>query len=150
MYKYTNTKRLPKVQYKHNKGQHLEQLARYNLTGEILPADNKPFWATADVLNIQLKSGKAQACKGYDIDEYISRNTAESYGWCLADESGIIIMSPAEYKEFCLKYSAESCNSDGCPIRRFKAESDEIRGWFDVKLNGKTRYNMRYWYTVRA
>lgn len=150
MYKYTNTKHLPKVQYKHNKGQHLEQLARYNMTGEILPADNKPFWVSADVLNIQLKSGKAQACKGYDIDAYIERNAAEQYGFCLADESGIVIMSPAEYKEMVLKYAEPTYDTKGEPVLRFKAESDEMRGWLDVKLNGKTRYNARYWYTVRA
>jgi len=146
MYKYTNTKRLNTVQYKHNKGQHLEQLARYNLTGEICNADNVPFWAGADVMNIQLKSSKGQAAKGLNIDFYIESNAAEEYGWCLLDESGIIIMSPAEYKAFVARFAFESTDSKGCPILRFKAESDEMRGWFDIRLNGKTRYNMRYWY----
>lgn len=146
MYRINYTKALPKKQYKHNRGQHLEQLARYNLTGEILPADNVPFWVSGDVGKLQIKSAKAHAVEGWDIDSYIQNNAAEEYAWALQDESGLVIMDKAEYKAFVLKFSNECYSSEGLPIRRFKTETDEIKGYFDIALNGKTRYNTRYWY----
>ena len=87
-----------------NNGQHAEQVARFTLTGEIVKADNKPFTAGADVLDIQIKSARATVCDGLDIRAHVALDAAKCYGYVLADFSKMYIMSPDEWVEFVEKF----------------------------------------------
>lgn len=99
---YIITKQI-KRHYKNN-GQHLEQLARFNLTGEIVKADNLPFWLDADCLNIQIKSARATVCNGTDIDYHLRIDKAEEYAFILKNEKIMYIMSKTEYKAFITEF----------------------------------------------
>lgn len=139
--------RLPwKREYKNN-GQHAEQVYRYTVTGEHYKADNLPYWMGADCNGVQIKSGKACACRGDDLLGHIARDTATAYAFVLKDFRAAIIMTPAEYLEFVKRFRYDGTDSKtGEPCTRIKGDTDEMYGWFDIKLNGKTRYNMKYWY----
>lgn len=93
--------------YKNN-GQHLEQVVRFTLTGEIVKADNKPAEECGDIWDIQVKSPKATVCKGDDVDAYLERDAANRYCFVLKSEPKAYIMSKAEWREFVSEFGCKS------------------------------------------
>ena len=125
-----------KRQYKNN-GQHLEQTARFNLTGRIEKADNKPFWLEADCLNIQIKSPRATVCKGLDIDEHLRIDKAEKYGFVTKNGQTMYIMSKTEYKAFVTEFQTidrESSKNGGVTKIRLKDESQAMRQYLQERV----------------
>ena len=141
---------LPIKRYYKNNGQHAEMVYRYTMTGEIIYADNKPYWEQGDCNGVQVKSGKACACKGYNLTDllrHLDRDAATGYAFVLKDFRFAVIMNRAEYTEFVCRFGYNGTDTKtGEPVTRIKADTDEMMGWFDIKLNGKTRYNTKYWY----
>lgn len=117
-----------------NNGQHAEQVARFTLTGEIVKADNKPFTAGADVLDIQIKGARATVCKGLDIRAHVAVDAAKCYGYVLADFSKMYIMSPDEWIEFVERFATattESPKNGGCSKLRLSHEGKAMRAWLE-------------------
>ena len=117
-----------------NNGQHAEQVARFTLTGEIVKADNKPFTAGADVLDIQIKSARATVCDGLDIRAHVELDAAKCYGYVVADFSKMYIMTPAEWVEFVEKFAkpaTESTKNGGGSKLRLPHESKAMREWLE-------------------
>ena len=115
-----------------NNGQHAEQVARYTLTGEICKADNKPFTAGADCLDIQIKSARATICRGLDIVSHLEQDKAQRYGYVVKDFSVMYIMDKAEYLEFCNLFATvtrESTRNGGAVKLRLKDESKAMLKW---------------------
>ena len=124
-----------------NNGQHAEQVARFTLTGEIVKADNKPFTAGADVLDIQIKSARATVCDGLDIRAHVELDAAKCYGYVLADFSKMYIMSPDEWIEFVERFATTTTESpkNGGKIKlRLSHESKAMRRWLE-KASGVSR-----------
>ena len=124
-----------------NNGQHAEQVARFTLTGEIVKADNKPFTAGADVLDIQIKSARATVCDGLDIKAHVELDVAKCYGYVLADFSKMYIMSPEEWIEFVGKFATATTDSpkNGGRIKlRLSHESKAMKQWLE-KASGVNR-----------
>lgn len=117
-----------------NNGQHAEQVARFTLTGEIVKADNKPFTAGGDVLDIQVKSARATVCKGLDIKAHVELDGANRYGYVVADFSKMYIMTPDEWIEFVEKFAkpaTESTKNGGGSKLRLPHESKAMREWLE-------------------
>ena len=117
-----------------NNGQHAEQVARFTLTGEIVKADNKPFTAGADVLDIQVKSARATVCNGLDIRAHVELDAAKCYGYVLADFSKMYIMSPEEWIKFVEEFAkpaTESTKTGGGSKLRLPHESKAVREWLE-------------------
>ena len=117
-----------------NNGQHAEQVARFTLTGEIVKADNKPFTAGADVLDIQVKSARATVCNGLDIRAHVELDAAKCYGYVLADFSKMYIMSPEEWIKFVEEFAKpaiDSINNVGGSKLRLPHESKAVREWLE-------------------
>ena len=124
-----------------NNGQHAEQVARFTLTGEIVKADNKPFTAGADVLDIQIKSARATVCDGLDIRAHVALDVAKCYGYVTADFSKMYIMSPEEWIEFVEKFGTATTDSpkNGGRIKlRLSHESKAMRHWLE-RASGANR-----------
>ena len=117
-----------------NNGQHAEQVVRFTLTGEIVKADNKPFTAGGDVLDIQVKSASATVCKGLDIRAHVAIDAAQCYGYVTADFSKMYVMSPDEWIEFVEKFAkpaTESAKNGGGSKLRLPHESKAMREWLE-------------------
>lgn len=117
--------------YKNN-GQHLEQVVRFTLTGEIVKADNRPAEECGDIWDIQVKSPKATACKGHDIDAYLERDAANRYCFVLKSEPIAYMMSKAEWKTFLQEFAFPSRASEKCggySIIKILDESRRMREW---------------------
>ena len=116
--------------YKNN-GQHLEQCARFTLTGKIQKADNKPFTAGGDIGDLQVKSARATICKGTDIKAHIEIDGAERYGY-ITKEMTMFVMTKVEYLEFIERFATitrESKKNGGAEKLRLKSESKEMKEW---------------------
>ena len=117
-----------------NNGQHAEQVARFTLTGEIVKADNKPFTAGGDVLDIQVKSARATVCKGLDIRAHVELDGANRYGYVTADVSTRYVMSPDEWIQFVERFATattESPKNGGGSKLRLSHESKAMREWLE-------------------
>lgn len=116
-----------------NNGQHAEQVARFTLTGEIVKADNKPFTACADVLDIQVKSARATVCDGLDIRAHVELDAAKCYGYVLADFSKMYIMSPDEWIEFVEEFAKPMTDSSKAHNIKLRLphESKAVRRWLE-------------------
>ena len=115
-----------------NNGQHAEQVARYTLTGVICKADNKPFNAGADCLDIQIKSARATICKGLDIEKHLELDCANRYGYVTKDFSKMYLMNKAEYLEFCNLFATvtrDSTRNGGAIKLRLKDETKAMLEW---------------------
>lgn len=124
-----------------NNGQHAEQVARFTLTGEIVKADNKPFTAGTDVLDIQVKSARATVCDGLDIRAHVELDAAKCYGYVLADFTKMYIMSPDEWVKFVEKFATATTDShkNGGRIKlRLSHESKAMRRWLE-RASGVSR-----------
>ena len=119
-----------------NNGQHAEQVARFTLTGEIVKADNKPFTAGGDVLDIQIKSARASVCKGTSIEEYLADDKATEYIYGTKD--GIAyVMSKEEYIAFVKKFgtvTTESGKNGGVKKTRLKHETSAMLDYLKERV----------------
>jgi hypothetical protein len=123
-----------KSEYKNN-GQRLEQIARFNLTGEIAKADNRKATECGDCLGYQIKSARATICKGTDIAAHIENDAAVGYIYITA-ELVAYTMSKAEYLEFATKFATltrESAKNGGAEKLRFKSESKALLEWLKAR-----------------
>ena len=117
-----------------NNGQHAEQVARFTLTGKLVKADNKPFTAGADVLDIQIKGARATVCKGLDIRAHVAIDAAKCYGYVTADFSKMYVMTPNEWIEFVERFATattESPKNGGSPKLRLSHEGKAMREWLE-------------------
>ena len=123
-----------------NNGQHAEQVARFTLTGEIVKADNKPFTAGADVLDIQIKSARATVCKGLDIRAHVALDVAKCYGYVIADCSKMYIMTPDEWIEFVDRFATATVDSskEHNPILKLPHENKDVKRWL-LRASGVNR-----------
>lgn len=123
-----------KSEYKNN-GQRLEQIARYNLTGEMLKADNKKATECGDCMGYQIKSARATICKGTDIKAHIDCDAAIGYMYVTA-ELVAYTMSKVEYLEFATTFATltrESAKNGGAEKMRFKSESKAMLEWLRAR-----------------
>ena len=123
-----------KSEYKNN-GQRLEQIARFNLTGEVAKADNRKATECGDCLGYQIKSARATICKGTDIAAHIENDAAVGYIYITA-ELVAYTMNKAEYLEFATKFATltrESAKNGGAEKLRFKSESKALLEWLKAK-----------------
>ena len=135
MYKYLLLEEIEQT-YK-NRGQHKEQKARYNITGEISKADNVPFWVSGDCNDMQIKSARATICKGVNIAEHIEKDAARLYMYVCNDEQTAYIMSKSEYYCFCTLFSeqtTESPKNGGTIKTRLKKETRAMIAWLQSNI----------------
>lgn len=123
---------LPERIYSNN-GQHYEQTYRFNKSGKICKADNKPG---ADYEDIQIKSARATICKGIDLKSHIDNDTAKRYVY--VTKSLIAYeMNKAEYLEFCETFATrtrESSKNGSGEKMRLKCESKAMLEWLRQKV----------------
>lgn len=115
-----------------NNGQHLEQVYRFNKSGEIRKADNLKG---CDYENVQIKSARATICKGTDLKAHIENDVAEVYAYITKDLE-CYEMSKVEYLEFCEKFATvtrESSKNGGAFKMRLKSEGKELLEWLKRK-----------------
>lgn len=120
--------------YKNN-GQHLEQMFRYTLTGQLEKADNLPATAGADCLGYQIKSARATLCKGRNLKAAMNGDRATAYAYVTKDGLAYL-MNKAEYLEFGEKFGTVTRESDkngGAEKLRLKAEGKEMLEWLRSK-----------------
>ena len=93
-----------------NNGQHLEQVFRYNLTGEIAKADNLAHDKGTDLLNYSVKSARATVCKGTDLDTYLDTDKATEFVY-ITKNLIAYIMNRTEYTAFVKTFGTVTCES---------------------------------------
>lgn len=128
--KYTEIERT----YRNN-GQHLEQVVRFNLTGEISKADNRKATESGDCLGYQIKSARATICRGTDIKAHLNSDAATAYIYVTAELVGYT-MSKAEYLEFTTEFATltrESKANGGAEKMRLKSESKAMLEWLKTR-----------------
>lgn len=126
-------KRLPKT-YKNN-GQHAEQVVKYTFTGKVYKADNTPFWIDADFMDIQIKSARATVCNTTDINNHLSHDKANRYGYVIKDFSKMVIMNKQEYLNFVLEFGSieRASQKNGGNLKiRLKSESKVMLEWLGL------------------
>lgn len=119
-----------------NRGQDIEQSIRFELTGEVLKADNLAHHLGGDCLNFQIKSARATVCKGLDLKAYLDMDAATAYIYGTQDGTGYI-MSREEYESFCEEFSTpttESSKNGGKPKLRLKSESKALLEWLESRV----------------
>lgn len=131
----TSTKYIEITSEYKNNGQRLEQIARFNLTGEVAKADNRKATECGDCLGFQIKSARATICKGTDIKAHIESDAAIGYIYVTA-ELVAYTMSKAEYLEFATEFATltrESTKNGGSEKMRFKSESKALIEWLKAR-----------------
>ena len=131
----TSTKYIEITSEYKNNGQRLEQIARFNLTGEVAKADNRKATECGDCLGFQIKSARATICKGTDIKAHIESDAAIGYIYVTA-ELIAYTMSKAEYLEFATEFATltrESAKNGGAEKMRFKSESKTLLEWLRAR-----------------
>lgn len=131
----TSTKYIEITSEYKNNGQRLEQIARFNLTGEVAKADNRKATECGDCLGFQIKSARATICKGTDIKAHIESDAAIGYIYVTA-ELVAYTMSKAEYLEFATEFATltrESAKNGGSEKMRFKSESKALIEWLKAR-----------------
>ena len=114
-----------------NEGQHLEQVFRFNLTGEIVKADNIPHDKGTDFGNYSIKSARATVCKGDNINAYLDTDKATEFVY-ITKNLIAYIMTKALYKEFITLFATkttESAKNGGGVKLRLKSESKAMLEW---------------------
>lgn len=115
-----------------NNGQHFEQTYRFNKSGKICKADNRPG---ADYEDIQIKSARATICKGTDLKSHIENDVARRYVY-ITKSLIAYEMNKAEYLEFTMIFATvtrESQKNGGALKMRLKSESREMIEWLKAK-----------------
>lgn len=131
----TSTKYIEIERTYRNNGQHLEQVARFNLTGEMSKADNRKATECGDCLGFQIKSARATICKGTDIKAHLDSDAATAYIYVTAELIGYT-MSKAEYLEFATEFATltrESKANGGAEKMRLKSESKAMLEWLRAR-----------------
>jgi hypothetical protein len=131
----TSTKYIEITSEYKNNGQRLEQIARFNLTGEVAKADNRKATECGDCNGFQIKSARATICKGTDIKAHIESDAAIGYIYVTA-ELVAYTMSKAEYLEFATEFATltrESTKNGGSEKMRFKSESKALIEWLKAR-----------------
>lgn len=116
--------------YKNN-GQHLEQVFRYNLTGEITKADNLKASEGTDLFNYSIKSARATVCKGTNIDEHLATDKATEFVY-ITNDLVAYIMNKDEYKTFVNLFASvdtESSKNGGSKKLRLGRETSKMLEW---------------------
>ena len=93
-----------------NNGQHLEQVFRYNLTGEIAKADNIKHDKGTDLFNYSIKSARATVCKGTDLTAYLDTDKATEFVY-ITKTLTAYIMNRTEYTAFVTLFGTVTCES---------------------------------------
>ena len=93
-----------------NNGQHLEQVFRYNLTGEIAKADNLAHDKGTDLLHYSVKSARATVCKGTDLETYLDSDKATEFVYITKNLTAYI-MNRTEYTAFVKTFGTVTCES---------------------------------------
>lgn len=120
--------------YKNN-GQHLEQTFRYNLTGEIVKADNVKASEGCDLFNYSIKSARATICKGTNIDEHLAIDKATEFVY-ITKTLDAYIMSREEYKTFVqlfAKVGTDSSKNGGAKKLRLGHETASLLEWLALQ-----------------
>lgn len=115
-----------------NNGQHLEQVFRYNLTGEIAKADNLAHDKGTDLLHYSIKSARATVCKGTDLDTYLDTDKATEFVY-ITKALTAYIMNRTEYTEFVNLFGTVTCESEkngGHTKIRLGHETAKMLEWF--------------------
>lgn len=115
------------------KGQAKEQWLRFALTGQIIKADNKPYYVGGDIGSVQVKSPKATACNGYDIKAHVARDAATMYAF-ITHEYVVYYMSPTEWINFVETFgyrTQDSAKNNGAPKIKLLDESKRMRAYLD-------------------
>ena len=116
--------------YKNN-GQHLEQVFRFNLTGEIVKADNIEHDKGTDFGNYSIKSARATVCKGTDLATYLDTDKATEFVYITKDLIAYI-MNKTEYTAFVETFgtvTTESAKNGGQSKIRLKHETPALLEW---------------------
>ena len=116
--------------YKNN-GQHLEQVFRFNLTGEIVKADNIEHDKGTDFGNYSIKSARATVCKGTDLATYLDTDKATEFVYITKDLVAYI-MNRTEYTAFVETFgtvTTESAKNGGQSKIRLKHETPALLEW---------------------
>ena len=120
--------------YKNN-GQHLEQVFRYNLTGEITKADNLKASEGTDLFNYSIKSARATVCKGEDLETYIATDKATEFVYITKDLTAYIMTAPL-WLVFCKTFgtiTTESPKNGGGKKIRLKHETPKMLEWLATR-----------------
>ena len=116
--------------YKNN-GQHLEQVFRFNLTGEIVKADNIEHDKGTDFGNYSIKSARATVCKGTDLVAYLDTDKATEFVYITKDLVAYI-MNKTEYIDFVNEFgtvTTESAKNGGKTKTRLGHETTKMLEW---------------------
>lgn len=119
-----------------NGGQNKEQSVRFQLTGELVKADNIRYDLGADCLNYQIKSARATICKGTDLRAYLDKDAATAYIY-VSNDNIAYVMTKAEYVEFCESFATvttDSAKNGGNAKLRLKSEGKAMREWLQAKV----------------
>ena len=115
-----------------NNGQHLEQVFRYNLTGEIAKADNLAHDKGTDLLHYSIKSARATVCKGTNLDAYLDTDKATEFVY-ITKALTAYIMNRIEYTAFVRMFGTVTCESaknGGHKKIRLGHETAKMLEWF--------------------
>ena len=118
-----------------NNGQHLEQLFRFNITGNIEKADNLAHDKGTDLLHYSIKSARATVCKGTDINAYLDTDKATEFVYITKNLTAYI-MNRTEYINFVNTFGTTTCESakNGGHLKiRLGHETTKMLEWFATK-----------------
>ena len=133
------------VFYKHNAGQHRQQVADFNLTGQLRRADKIPFNVGSDIpeLNISVKSARftlmsGRLCKAQDFDGIVVQYFAEVHSteWVYVTEDLMgYFMSADEFRSLLYQFCHLERESDSPAYKiRMGRETDEVIKWLQAQL----------------
>ena len=114
-----------------NNGQHLEQVFRYNLTGEIAKADNIAHNKGTDLFHYSIKSARATVCKGTNLTAYLDTDKATEFVY-ITKTLTAYIMNRTEYTAFVNLFGTVTCESaknGGQPKIRLGHETAKMLEW---------------------
>ena len=120
--------------YPNNHGDQCEVAFIHHYTGELRKVSPTPYWVAADYEDIQIKSLRLRV-DGWDIDDYLRKSAAERYAYVIIDMSAAYIMSPAEFREFIVKFAKRKEGSKKEPVLRTTSEGQLMIQWFEKNVN---------------
>lgn len=116
-----------------NRGQHLEQVVRFNYTGEVVKADNLPAIKSSDLYyngcGYQIKSPKATVAKGEDL---VVNNISNKFIF-VTNECVGYVMNKKEYLEFLKNFAYKSTTSTGKSCWRIYPQSKKMIKYLDAR-----------------
>ena len=115
----------------HNRGQALEQIFRYNVTGEKVKADNVRAEDGTDCLHYSIKSARATVCRGTDLTAYLDTDKATEWVYITKDLTAYI-MNRTEWVAFIETFgtvTVESQKNGGHKKIRLGHETSKMIEW---------------------